>query len=675
MASCRQEFESSEDKAVPASEPPLLRAVSLRQAETPRVPSDFQELEELRAENRSLRQLLRSLKHFTGKKSPERELLAQDRRAQRKLDRQKASILEMVASHAPLSQTLEAIAALATSGGGLTGAAVWKLSNNALSLQAIGKWPGVREAALTTVSLDGDGEISEASCGWFEDRVRRAAASAGTGARFVLLRDAQGRVIGLLVAFGREEETEGPAGGVVMVMAHLASLAIESSNLYERLAFHAQHDVLTGLPNRLMFQESVESALALADRTDQKVAVLWIDLDRFKQINDTFGHKAGDELLVEVARRLRRCVHPTDTVARLGGDEFTIVICQAPDENVVEAIASRLLKAICGPMTLNGHEVRISASIGMSLSPDHGTDAGLLMRHADLAMYHAKRSGRNQCQIFLREFGHSQLRHAVIEEQLRGALECEEFHLEYQPLTGPGGEIAGVEALLRWVNPKLGSVPPAEFIPIAEEMGLIVDLGRWVTRTACRDGASWIESGCELANLSINVSALQLADKDFAAMICQALADFGFPARKLELEVTETVLIRDLERVLDQIARLRALGVRFSIDDFGKGYSSLNRLRTLPVDILKIDNSFIKEIEQLESNTLVRGIIVLAHSLDLKVVAEGVETEAQLNALRSMGCDRNQGFHLYRPMEASAVESLLAPTGSKPGSLVLEPVS
>jgi EAL domain-containing protein (putative c-di-GMP-specific phosphodiesterase class I) len=274
-------------------------------------------------------------------------------------------------------------------------------------------------------------------------------------------------------------------------------------------------------------------------------------------------------------------------------------------------------------------------------------------------MYHAKRSGRNQYQLFLPEFGNSLQRKLEIEEQLRNALEYDEFHLEYQPLLDPDGEIAGMEALLRWDNQRLGRVPPGEFIPVVEEMGLIVTIGEWVARTACRDGASWIRSGREVAHIAINASALQVVDKDFSAMIGRALSDFDFPATKLEIEVTETVLIRNLDRALDQIARLRAMGIHFSIDDFGTGYSSLNQLRTLPVDILKIDRSFVNDIEQLESNSLVRGIIALAHSLQLTVVAEGIETEAQLMALKSMGCDRNQGFHLHRPMPAASLMRLL----------------
>jgi EAL domain-containing protein (putative c-di-GMP-specific phosphodiesterase class I) len=276
--------------------------------------------------------------------------------------------------------------------------------------------------------------------------------------------------------------------------------------------------------------------------------------------------------------------------------------------------------------------------------------------------------------MFLREFGNSLERQLEIEEQLQNALEADEFHLEYQPLIGLHGDIAGIEALLRWDSPKLGRVAPMEFIPLAEESGLIVRIGEWVARAACRDGANWIRSGSEVSRIAINVSALQLVDKDFTAMIGRALDDSGFPATKLEVEVTETVLIGNLERAVDQIARLRAMGIHFSIDDFGTGYSSLNQLRTLPVDHLKIDRSFIRDIDQLEGNSLVRGIIALAHSLQLKVVAEGVETEAQLAALCSMGCDRNQGFHLHRPMDANAMMRLLrcnsVNAGDEAGALV-----
>jgi diguanylate cyclase (GGDEF)-like protein len=607
--------------------------------------SSLRELEVLRAQNQSLMEMLR------------------EAASGRELDRRSNYILELIAGHAPLRRTLTAIATLAISCRGVSGTALWVLEERGLLFHASAGWPGGDgDAPLGTpgsVPLDAGGEPSEAACAALEEQVRAAAAAGGVDARFVPLRDGQGGIAGLLVVFGAEATTWGNAAGAVLQLANLAARAIESHHLHERLAFHAQHDVLTGLPNRLLFHERVEAALSAAEGHDQKVAVLWIDLDRFKQINDTFGHKAGDEILLEVARRLRCSAHSSDTVARLGGDEFTVVISRAASEAVAETIAERIFKAISGPVTLSGHEVRISASIGISLSPEHGADAGMLMRHADLAMYQAKRSGRGQYQMFLPEFGHTLQRHHVIEAQLRGAVERNEFHLEYQPLTDPEGKIAGVEALLRWVNPELGAVTPSEFIPIAEESGLIGAIGSWVAHTACRDGASWLNAGCLLPNLSINVSALQLVDRDFAAMIGRVLRNSGFPATKLELEVTETALIRDPDRVLGQIAKLRAAGIRFSIDDFGNGYSSLNRLRTLPVDVLKIDQSFIHDIDQLGNNSLVEGIIALAHSLGLKVVAEGVENEAQLKVLRSMGCDRNQGFHLYRPMKAALVEKLL----------------
>jgi diguanylate cyclase (GGDEF)-like protein len=617
-----------------------------------------QELGLLRAENYDLQRLAQILKQPVLQKNGELETFLRDLCRAGELDRRRSWILEMVSSHAPLPQTLSEIATLAKTCYGVTGVALWAATENVLSLQASAGLPDGLEGVVSSLSLDMDGGTS-AECDWFEDRVREVAALRGDQAEFVPLRDGEGRVVGLLVAFWPEGKGEGTPAGVLMQLAHLGSLAIESDRLHERLAFHAQHDALTGLPNRLLFQDRVKQAVGVAERDNEKVAVLWLDLDHYKQINDTFGHTAGDELLCEVARRLRNCVHHTDTVARFGGDEFTMVISNVADEGVVERISARILKAICRPVALNGHEVRISASIGMSMYPDHGLNTDLLMRNADLGMYHAKRSGRNQYQMFLPEFGDSLDRRLEIEEHLRNALHRGEFHLEYQPLIGLHGDIAGIEALLRWNNPKLGRIAPVEFIPLAEEMGLIVGIGEWVARAACRDGAQWIRSGGEFARLAINVSALQLVDRDFTTMIGRALDDFGFPPARLEVEVTETVLIGNLERAVDGIARLRTMGIHFSIDDFGTGYSSLNQLRTLPVDHLKIDRSFIRDIDRLEGNSLVRGIIALAHSLRLKVVAEGVETEAQLAALLSMGCDRNQGFHLHRPMDADAVMRLL----------------
>ncbi len=631
--------------------------------------ADLHELEFLRSTAYALNQRLRSQKQAAQAKRQELETVLRDLRDARDLDLRRARILEMIGSHSPLPPTLSAIATLANRYPNITGAAIWTLHDDVLSLEASEKMPDGMAGALAPVCLEANGEMSVQDCAGFEERVRKAAETRGDQPEFVLFRDSQGNVLGVLVAMGIDSGGKVIDMGLLVQLGHLASLAVESGKLHERLTFHAKHDGLTGLPNRVLFCERVEEIIGKAERSGEKAALLWIDLDRFKQINDSFGHNAGDELLCEIARRLCASVHHTDTVARLGGDEFTVVISNATSGAIVERIAARILKAICVPFNLHGEEVSVSASIGMSLYPDHGLESGLLMRYADLAMYHAKRDRSGRQQMFLPEFANLHERRVGIEEQLKSALESGEFHLQYQPIVSPHGEIVGMEALLRWKNPKLGAVTPAEFIPVAEELGFIGRIGEWVLRTACRDGAAWLAAGCELAHIAVNVSALQLADPDFSAMIAQSLEESGFPPAKLEIEVTESVLIRNLERAVDQIVRLRAMGVRFSIDDFGTGYSSLSQLRTLPVDVLKIDRSFIGDIERLDTNAMVRGIIAIAHSMQLQVVAEGVETEAQLSALHSMGCDRNQGFLLCRPMDAGAMMCLLSARGREETSV------
>jgi diguanylate cyclase (GGDEF)-like protein len=388
---------------------------------------------------------------------------------------------------------------------------------------------------------------------------------------------------------------------------------------------------------------------------------MWIDLDRYKQINDTLGHRAGDELLVEVGRRLKACLRETDSVARVGGDEFTILITEVTDTSAFELVPAKIMQALAQPMTLAGHEVSITASAGVSLFPEQADDPGTLIRNADLAMYSAKQAGRNQYKIFRADLGAAATRRLEIERELKTALERREFTLAYQPLMKHNGQLDGLEALLRWNNAALGEIPPAECIPIAEEMGLIVTLGEWITRQACSDAAKWLRAGHDLGRIAVNLSAIQCVDKNFAAMVERALKDFELPASKLEFEITETTLIRNLDKAIGNIEYLRKLGVRFAIDDFGTGYSSLSQLRTLPVDCVKIDRSFIKDLEYQGNGctTMVRGIIGLAHNLKLEVVAEGVETEEQFDVLRSLGSDVNQGFYLHKPMSSEAVGDLL----------------
>jgi diguanylate cyclase (GGDEF)-like protein len=444
-------------------------------------------------------------------------------------------------------------------------------------------------------------------------------------------------------------------------MAQLASVAIENSLLYERLAFQAQHDTLTGLPNRLLFQDRVQQGARLALRHGKKAAVIWIDLDKYKHVNDTLGHRVGDEVLCEAARRLQGCLRQSDSVARVGGDEFTVLLQDLAQPDDAERVAATILSAFTLPFQLALHRITLTASLGISVFPDHGADPITLLRNADIAMYSAKRAGGGTFRMFRSALNDSMQRRVLIERELKTALDRNELFLEYQPLLDRKGNLDGVEALLRWKNAEAGQVPPAEFVPIAEEIGQIAAIGEWVARTACHDAARWLQQGYDVPRLAVNVSALQFADGKFPVLIERILLECGLPPSRLELEITETALMDNLERVIAQIELLRRLGVRFAIDDFGTGYSSLSHLQNLPVDCVKIDQSFIKELDPGAEGctTLVRGIIALAHNLGLQVVAEGVETAQQLSLLNTLGCDISQGFFLHRPMPVQAFEELL----------------
>jgi diguanylate cyclase (GGDEF)-like protein len=564
------------------------------------------------------------------------------------LDRRKLAILEMVGRHAPLSQSLAAVAELAGAYRPDVGAAVWSAGANTLPYHVSADLPETVADVLRTYSSDVP--LDELT----------AVKEAGLECVPVPLKNLAGDSIGLLAIFF-PRMTPGPPLPVSSQMAQFASLAIENTFLYERLAFQAQHDILTGLPNRLLFQDRTQQAILLAQRNRRKLAVLWIDVDRFKQINDTMGHRVGDELLCELARRLKFSLRESDTTARIGGDEFVVLLADMENSADATVVSEKIMQVLRLPMKLSGHELRISVSMGVGVFPEHGTESAALMRNADLAMYQAKRAGRDAIRSFLPQFGASQDRRLQLEQELKTALEAGEFHLEYQPLIGKRGQLAAFEALLRWTSPALGKVSPAEFIPIAEEAGAILRIGEWVLRTACRQGARWLESGLEAPSISVNASGIQFADKSFTGMVQSAIEESGFPASKLEIEVTETALVNNMECALDHITRLRKLGIKFAIDDFGTGYSSLSQLRILPVDYVKVDRSFIKDLQDspTDTTTLVRGIINLAHDLDLRVVAEGVDSEKQLSLLRSMGCDISQGFFLHRPMGPAAAEELM----------------
>jgi diguanylate cyclase (GGDEF)-like protein/PAS domain S-box-containing protein len=433
----------------------------------------------------------------------------------------------------------------------------------------------------------------------------------------------------------------------------------------QRIQHIAHHDVLTGLPNRMLLQDRLSQAIAYANRSGHPLWVMLIDLDRFKFVNDTMGHKAGDLLLKTIASRLQSSVRESDTVARLSGDEFVAILSEYPDESLSPDIVGRVMRALSQPVLLDGKEFAVTCSIGVSVYEADGTPAQHLIEHADIAMYSAKKLGRNCYQFYQPEMNEEAQERLRIEGALRNALERGEFVLHYQPqLDLDSGAIVGVEALLRWQHPELGMVPPDRFIALAEETGLIVPIGAWVLQTACAQARTWLDEGLPELRMSVNLSARQFAQPGLVAAIGKVLEDTGLPPRCLELELTESVFMNDVAKAVALLHELKALGVTLSIDDFGTGYSSFSYLRNFPIDVLKIDRSFVGDIrseaDEADHAAIVVSIIALARNLKLRVIAEGVETEAQLGFLRGHGCDEMQGYFFSRPLAADGMQKMLA---------------
>jgi len=429
-----------------------------------------------------------------------------------------------------------------------------------------------------------------------------------------------------------------------------------------RLAFEAQHDHLTGLPNRFHFLSLLEAALQRARRGSGLLGLLFLDLDRFKQVNDTLGHAMGDRILQQMASRLESLlISPRDLAARIAGDEFMMVLTGLRDEKAAMQAGARILEALREAYRVDEYELFVTASAGLSVFPKDGDDAPTLLHRADLAMYRAKAEGGSKLELFSSELHSRGIEQFELENDLRRAVERGELELSYQPLVSMEGELDGLEALLAWNHPKLGRISPKQFIPIAEESGLIVPIGSWVITEACVTGASWLTSGLLPVRISVNVSALQFARSDFVDSIAATLASSGFPAGNLELELTETFVLRDIEESARRMKRIRDLGVSIAIDDFGTGYSSLSYLRRLPANSVKIDRSFLHDIGgRGGSLAVLQGIVVLAHSMGLTVVAEGVETIQEFELLLEAGCDKMQG-HLYgEPLREPEARALLA---------------
>jgi diguanylate cyclase (GGDEF)-like protein len=418
----------------------------------------------------------------------------------------------------------------------------------------------------------------------------------------------------------------------------------------------AYHDVLTGLANRRLLRESFASH-PHAERGAGK-AVLFIDLDRFKQANDTLGHTVGDKLLVQVAQRFSAVSGPEYTLARVGGDEFVMLIdaLSVPEEAAL--VGSRLLNALGTPFEVDGHQLLLSASVGISLCPEHGEDLETLQERADRAMYSAKARGRNQCAIFSSEVAQHENMLKEIGRDLGQALLNGELRVHFQPLVKRSAQLIGFEALLRWTHPRRGPVAPSDFIPMAERSGAIVAIGEWVLKEACRNCQSWQNEAQGRLGVAVNISAVQFDEPDFPEMVKNALRECDLDPSLLTLELTEGVLVRDVTRARRQLAELRASGVRIALDDFGTGYSSLSYLTTLPADIIKLDRSFLNR-EFTDASTVIESIVEMAHRLGLRVVAEGVETRAENDRLLNLNCDELQGFYFSKPMAADAVHEFL----------------
>ena len=472
-----------------------------------------------------------------------------------------------------------------------------------------------------------------------------------------------GSALGVLTLFVRDPHEPTLSEGQAIAMAtRISGIAIERSQAEQRIRHMANHDALTGLPNRTLLSDRLNQVLLHAQRYQRGVTVVFIDLDNFKLINDSLGHRAGDRLLKIVADRMVRCVRRTDTVVRLGGDEFVVVLFdQAPDKGDITLTIEKIRDAIREPVELNDQNFQVTCSMGLASYPNDGVDAETLLMNADAAMYRAKEMGRNNYQLYTSEINikvHEKLR---LQEQLRHALANGEFRLVYQPQVDLQTEkIFGVEALLRWDHPTEGLISPTTFIPLAEETGLIVSIGDWVLHTACHQNKAWQDAGIAPMTISVNVSARQFLQKEWVGRVAHALAVSGLEAQYLELELTESLIMQDLDGAIGIMTQLQAMGVRLSIDDFGTGYSSLSALKHFPIVRLKIDQSFVRELPDGEDNrAIARAVISLGRQLNLKVIAEGVETEKQLDFLRDNDCHEIQGYHYSKPVTPRELEQLL----------------
>ena len=449
----------------------------------------------------------------------------------------------------------------------------------------------------------------------------------------------------------------GRVTGAVIVFHDVSTARAMSS----QMTHLAQHDPVTNLPNRLLLSDRITQSIALARRQDRSIAVIFLDLDRFKYINDSLGHAVGDQLLQSVSKRLLAGVRGSDTVSRLGGDEFVILLSEIAHAEDAATSATKILRSLSAPHLIGGQDVEIDGSIGISIYPDDGLDAETLIKNADTAMYHAKQNGRNNFEFFRADMNLEAVERQSLEGSLRRALKREEFLLHYQPKVNlDTGEITGVEALIRWQRPDRGLVSPSEFVPAAEECGLIIQIGRWVLREACRQAREWQVTGLPFKRISVNVSAPEFRAKTFIDGIRTVLRETGLDARYLDIELTEGVLMEDAKSTVAVLQELKLIGIHLAVDDFGTGYSSLSYLQQFPIDVLKIDKSFVQQISgDPNDSAIVSAIIDMGRNLKQRVIAEGIETQEQLEFLRTHHCEEGQGYLFSRPVAAAQLADLL----------------
>jgi diguanylate cyclase (GGDEF)-like protein/PAS domain S-box-containing protein len=467
---------------------------------------------------------------------------------------------------------------------------------------------------------------------------------------------------------GHESPIEDSAAPIHDRNGHVAGLVVvfhdvsEAQAMAQKMAHLAEHDVLTSLPNRGLLGDRLEQGIALAQRHSRQLAVLFIDLDHFKHINDSLGHLIGDQLLRAVALRITPCVRSSDTVSRQGGDEFIVLLSEISHAEDAALIADKIRLAVLEPYTIASHLLHLTASIGVSVYPEDGADSESLIQCADTAMYHAKENGRNRSQFFKDEMTFRAAERQLIREDLRHALDRGEFALEYQPKVNlASGAITGVEALIRWRHPSRGVLPPLEFIQIAEDCGLIVQIGQWVLRAACLQAQTWRATGIRFGTMAVNISAVEFRNDRFFEDVCGILEYTGLEPRYLELELTETAVMRNFDATSDVLQSLSDMGIRIAVDDFGTGYSNLSYLKHFPINTLKLDKSFVHDIPaNADVATIVRSVIHMGQSLHLQVVAEGVENAEQLKFLQAYNCAEGQGYYFSKPLNPSECQALIS---------------